>query len=1102
MAPEAVRHALRGMGMDVAAWLDGLGLGQYEPAFRDNAVDGDVLPLLTADDLKELGVLAVGHRRKLLDAIAALRQPDVAAPPPAVPEAPGERRQVSVLFADLAGYTALSRELDPEEVHALLDRFFARVDRVVEEHGGRIDKHIGDCVMAVFGAPVAHGNDAERAVRAALAMRDGMPGLSAEVGREIGIHVGVAGGQVVAAGTGSSGHREYTVTGDSVNLASRLSGLARTGEVLAADAVRHALGGRLVCEELEALEVKGFAEPVRAWRVLDVLAGDAPTDRGPLVGRRAELERFRAALGDLRGDGHGSAVHVRGEAGIGKTRLVEEFQREAQDAGLAGHAGLVLDFGAGTGRSAVRALALGLLEPDGPEAPAARAHPEDALFLDDLLERPRPPELQPLHDAIDPTARARARERTLARLVERAAAARPRLLLVEDVHWADAPTLGLLAVLAAACRRCPCVLVTTSRIEGDPLGPAWWAAVGGPPVAIDLAPLAPAEARALAAPLLAANAAAAERCVERAGGNPLFLEQLLRHAAEGLDAAVPGSVQSLVQARLDRLHAAEKATLQAASILGQRFELNALRAVLDDIGPATVGLVDQALLRPTEGGLMFAHALVRDAVYDGMLRSRRRELHRRAAAWYDGRDASLRAEHLDRAGDPDAAAAYLAAARGLLAAQRHEQALPLAERGRELARDPGVRFALACLGADLLHDLGRMPAALAAYESALGEAPGEVERCRALIGRAAVKRVTDDLDGAFADLAAAETLAVAQDLVVERARIHFLRGNLCFPRGDIAGCLREHGRSLELARAAGAVEQEAAALGGLGDAEYVQGRMLSARDAFARCVALCQERGLGRIEVANRPMLAFTRWLSGDSREALAEAEAAIAAAARIGHLRGEMIARHAAYFCCHSLTRWEAAAAHAERALVLAQQLLARRFEAEALAFRAELHGVAGRGAEARAAAGEALAISRETGMAFLGPVILGVLALVTEEAAAVSAIMAEADALLAAGSVSHNHFLYRRAAIEACLRRGDRGRAEREAAALAAYAEREPSPWSEFVIARGRALAACGRGADDPATVAELRRLRAEAQARGFLDAMAAIDAALAGARSAGQG
>ena len=179
--------------MDVAAWLRGLGLGEYAPAFSENAVDADVLHDLADADLLALGVAPLGHRKKILRAIAGLRggadlgtaQAPVARAPAPLSDREGERRQVAVLFADLAGYTALSNELDAEEVHALLGRFFDRADRIVEEHGGHIDKHIGDCVMAVFGAPVAHGNDAERAVRAALAIRDAMPELSARVGRPL-----------------------------------------------------------------------------------------------------------------------------------------------------------------------------------------------------------------------------------------------------------------------------------------------------------------------------------------------------------------------------------------------------------------------------------------------------------------------------------------------------------------------------------------------------------------------------------------------------------------------------------------------------------------------------------------------------------------------------------------------------------------------------------------------------------------------------------------------------------------------------------------------------------------------------------------------------
>ncbi len=193
--------------MDVAAWLRGLGLGEYAPAFGENAVDFDVLPDLTDADLLALGVAPLGHRKRLLRAIAALRSGPLppggaatgppSAPVPAPLHGEGERRQVAVLFADLVGFTALGRELGAEEAHVLLERFFARADRIVQEHGGRVDKHIGDCVMAVFGAPIAHGNDAERAIRAALAIRDAMPDLSERLGCPLGVHIGVAGGQVV-----------------------------------------------------------------------------------------------------------------------------------------------------------------------------------------------------------------------------------------------------------------------------------------------------------------------------------------------------------------------------------------------------------------------------------------------------------------------------------------------------------------------------------------------------------------------------------------------------------------------------------------------------------------------------------------------------------------------------------------------------------------------------------------------------------------------------------------------------------------------------------------------------------------------------------------
>ena len=248
------------------------------------------------------------------------------------------------------------------------------------------------------------------------------------------------------------------------------------------------LADRLDCVETDALAVKGFAEPVRTWRLRGLRRAPAG-ERPPFVGRGNELRQFMAPLAACGETGRGQAIYIRGDAGIGKTRLVEEFQRAARQAGFACHTGLVLDFGAG--RDAIRALVRSLLGLDvasdaavvGVAAQRALAErlvrPDDAVFLNDLLDLPQPAELRTLYDAMDNAARNQGKRRTVARLIERASRTAPRLLVVEDVHWADPLTLAHLAKLAATVVDCPALLVMTSRVEGDPLGAEWRSRLAG-----------------------------------------------------------------------------------------------------------------------------------------------------------------------------------------------------------------------------------------------------------------------------------------------------------------------------------------------------------------------------------------------------------------------------------------------------------------------------------------------------------------------------------------------------------------------------------------------------------------------------------------------
>lgn len=1074
---------------DIAQWLEGLGLGGYAQVFVDNGIGLDVLPRLSEDDLKELG-LNLGDRRRLQ---AALEAPDYVEKLPAVgleentrtPQLEAERRQVTVLFADICGYTRLSTEIDAEDVHATLGCFVDRADAIIHDHGGTVDKHVGDSVMAIFGAPVAHSDDSVRAARAALAIHEAMPDISEQVGRQLQVHIGIASGQVVASGVGKDAH--YTVTGESVNLASRLTDAASPGETLMSAAVHNAVDQVVEWEASDTLTVKGFSAPVPAY-TLKGLRGHATfeIDR-PFVGRQAELQQFAGAMTACVETKTGQTILIRGDAGIGKTRLTEELRRIAKDRGFACHRVLVLDFGVGKGQDAIDALVRSLLDiPSGSgkaerEAAAEYVFAEGmlnramAVYLNNLLDLPQPLALRSLYEAMDNAARNQGKLDTLTGLVKSLSERQPILLIVEDLHWAESLLIGQLAGLAQSIADRPAILMMTTRIEGDPLDQAWRLSTAATPlISVDLRPLRRDDAINLAAEFFDANSPVALRCVERAEGNPLFLEQLLRSAGTMTEEQVPDTVQSIVQARLDSLEELDKQALQTASILGQRFSLDALRHLISSPQYTCNGLIEHYLVRPDGDDFLFAHALVLEGVYTSILKARRSALHRDAAAWYGTRDPVLRAEHLDRAEDPTAAAAYREAAEAAAAALQFEVTLRLVDRGIGIAADPAIRCDLMCLRADALRNLAATEDSIAAFETAFDSATDDLRRCRAWIGMVGGLRVADRQTQALEILDKAEAVATEHGLKSECAQIHYLRGNVYFPLGNVEGCLAEHEKALSFARQAGSAEGEALALGGLGDGYYLRGQMRTACEHFRDCVELCRQHGYGRIEVANRHMVGWTRIHLMEFSEAHTDGLESAETAATVSHHRAELLGLTLAGTIEMEMGRFSEAQGHLDRSLDLARMMSAGNFIAQSHTLLARLYAARGENDQARQFADQAIAVARDVGLTFFGPTILAVLAGLSEDDDERKAALKEGEEILNSGCVAHNQFWFARSAIDQALAIGEWDEVERYSKRLEAYMHEQPLAWPNFIIARGRALAAWGRGNRDANLVAELTRLR----------------------------
>ena len=661
----------------IAEWLASIGLGEYSQCFAENAIDLSVVPDLTEQDLKDLGVF-LGHRRKMLRAIADMKGSVLATPlpgPKPVPRTDAERRQLTIMCCDLVRSSELAVRLDPEDLRRVIGAYHTCIKEIIARYQGTIARYMGDGVLAYFGYPQAHEDDAEQATRAGLALVEAVAGVQTDIGTELHVRVGIATGTVVVGDLiGEDAAREEAVVGETPNLAARLQAQAEPDTVLIAGTTRSLLGELFEYRMLGKVPVKGSGDPVPVWQVTGTSAVDSRfealhgTNLTPLVGREPEiallLERWERAK-----EGDGQVVLLSGEPGIGKSRIVQELRGRLSDELYTRVSHYCSPYHTSSPLYPVIALferAAGFDRTDTADAkldkleallaPSATDVQEATRLLAAVLAIPADHRYPPL--ALTPQ---RQKQRTLELLVEQLAGLagqRPVLAVYEDAHWIDPSTFELLGLVIQRVQRLPALVLITFRPE---FVPPWTSHAHVTRLSLsrltrrhgsDIA-LRVTGGRVLPAEVL-------EQIVSRTDGVPLFIEELTKAVVEsGLlqDAggrleltgplpprAIPTTLYDSLMARLDRF-APVKEVAQIGAVFGREFSYQLLAAVIDipaaQLDQALGQLVASELVfqrgTPPEAMYSFKHALVQDTAYQSLLRSKRHQLHAKIARMMEER---------------------------------------------------------------------------------------------------------------------------------------------------------------------------------------------------------------------------------------------------------------------------------------------------------------------------------------------------------------------------------------------------------------------------------------------------------------------------------
>jgi predicted ATPase/class 3 adenylate cyclase len=934
----------------IADWLASIGLGEYAQCFGENAIDLSVVRDLTEQDLKDLGVL-LGHRRKMLRAIAELKGDvfpihQTGAKP--APRDGAERRQLTVMFCDLAGSSALSARLDPEDLRAVIGAYHACIAEVIARNEGVIARYMGDGVLAYFGFPQAHEDDAEQATRAGLALVDAVANLKTDIGTELQVRVGIATGMVVVGDlTGEGAAKEQAVIGETPNLAARLQTFAMPGTVLICESTHRLTDGHFVYRNLGPVALKGWAEPIPAWQVLEASGVESrfeaqhKTRLKALIGRDEEIELLLRRWQDAV-KGEGCVVVLTGQPGIGKSHIALALEERLQEQHItvrhycsAHHTNSAL-------YPSIRQLERAARFERG-DSPAEKFAKLEALLmrsgadadnvvlpLANLLTLPpndryRVPELSPQ----------KRKEMTLAALsaqLDALAARQPVFIIFEDVHWADPTSLELLTGTLEQVQRLPVLLLMTARPEFTPPWPGH-----AHVTTVSLMRLNRRNGAALIERVTAGKTLPDEvmdQILARTDGVPLFVEELTKTVLEtGLleerddhyvlnrplpSMAIPTTLHASLMARLDRL-APVREVAQIGAVVGREFSYELLSTVAglpkEKLEEGLAELVRAELIfcrgQVPQAVYTFKHALVRDAAYSGLLRTRRAGLHATIAHAFEERFPEIveaqpetLAHHLTEAGLFEKAEAYWLQA-GKKAAMRSAnlEAIAHLQRGIEASAHlhDGVRKDR--LELDFQYALG--PCLIATQGPASNKAMATFTRARELC-----ERLGDP---------------------PEQLQVMFWLTTASVVRGELPLAEETIAALLQLAEARGdrpvllnTMRGQAMIrlfMGHLGGAREVIERALEAFDASSEEERLAARAAGQDAGVADLALMSWPLWLLGHADTAITRIGGAIQRADAISHPHSQAYACYYASIL-HAL-RGEFLTAHgyAERCLSLSEE-------------------------------------------------------------------------------------------------------------------------------------------------------------------------------------